>query len=83
MTGSWKIEDDYECESMSGSIWSRNWNKKPALAAEAATLLDLVKAVDINMRGYKEGKMTIHADCRKVWEMVTADRLKASQLARD
>ena len=65
MIGGCKIEDCYECMSMCERSWSRNWNKNTALAAEAATLLDLVKAVEINMKGHDEGKITIHTDFRR------------------
>ena len=68
---------------MSGRGWSRNWNKNTALAAEGATLLDLVEVVEINMRGYDEVKITMQAYCRKVWEMATANGLKASKLSGD
>ena len=68
---------------MCGSSWSRNWNNNTALSAEEVTSLDLVEAVEINMRRCDEGKITIHTDFRKEWEMVAADGLKESQLAGD
>ena len=61
----WKIEDDYECVSMCGRSWCRDRNKNTALAAEPSTLLDLVDAVEINMRGHDEGKIKINTDFRK------------------
>ena len=83
MSGVWKIEDDYELVSMCGISWHRNWNKNTCLAAKAATLLDLSETVEINMRGNVKGKITINEDCRKPWEMVSADSLKVSQLEGD
>ena len=65
MVGAQNIEDEHECTSLCGRSWSRNWNKNTELAAEAATLLDIVDAVEINMRGYDEGKIKINADFRK------------------
>ena len=35
------------------------------------------------MRGYDEGKIKAYADCREVWELLTADKLKSSQFAGD
>ena len=46
-------------------------------------LIMQVNAVEINMRGCEEGKIKMHIDCKKEWEMITSDSLKASQLAGD
>ena len=35
------------------------------------------------MGGYDEGKIKTHADCRKVWEFLTSDKLKVSQFTGD
>ena len=67
MAGVWKIQAFYECASNGNSMWSRNWRKNTALAAEAAIVLDLVAAVEHNMRGYDDGKIQIHTDCKKLW----------------
>ena len=83
MAGVWKIEDVHECAPMSDSVRSRNWRKNKAMAAEAITLLDLVKAVEHNVRGYDEGKIITHIDCRKVWEFLTCEQVKSSQFAGD
>ena len=68
---------------MSNSAWSRNLSKNTALDAEVAVVLDLVEALEWNMGGYDEGKIKTHADCRKVWEFLTSDKLKASQFVWD
>ena len=34
-----------------------------------------------NIRGYDEDKIKAHTNCRKVWELWTADKLKESQFA--
>ena len=77
----WKIEDSYEYNSASNIIRSRNWMKNKALAAEATFVLDLVEAVECGMRGYDERKIITHADCRKMWELLTSEKVKASQFA--
>ena len=35
------------------------------------------------MRGHDEVKIKTHTDCRKVWDLLTSDKLKASQFAED
>ena len=77
------VKDYWDCVEDKGSIWSRNWNKNTSLAAEAAILFALVNVVESSMRGYEEGKIKMYMDCKKMWEMVTSDSLKASQLAGD
>ena len=62
---------------------SRNWSENRALATEEAKSLDLVDSVEIKMRGHDEVKITIHADCRKAWEMVVNYGLKISQIEGD
>ena len=47
------------------------------------SVLDLVSAVAHNMRGFNEGKIIMHVDCRKAWELLTTKVLKVSQLAGD
>ena len=78
-----KIEDAHECTSISNSVWSRNRRKNAALAAESDITLNFVETVVWNMRGYDDGKIKEHADCCKVSESLTADKLKASQFAGD
>ena len=46
---------------------SKNRRKITALDTEADIVLDLVETVVRDMRGYDEGKINIHRDCRKVW----------------
>ena len=53
------------------------------MAAEATILLNLVEAVEHNMRGNNEGKIIARADCRKEWELLTDEKVKASQFAGD
>ena len=48
-----------------GSICSRNWNKNTPLEAEVPILIVLVNVVESNMRGYEEGKIKTHIDCKK------------------
>ena len=42
MAGVCKIEDMYECASVSNSFWSRNWRNNTVLASEADIVLNLV-----------------------------------------
>ena len=42
--------------------------KKKILLSEEAIVLDLAEAVEYDMRGYDEGKIKIHSNCRKVWD---------------
>ena len=65
MVGVWKIEDSCECVPMSNSI-PRKWRKNVAMAVEVITLLDLVKAVEHNMKENAEGKIITCTDCCKV-----------------
>ena len=44
-------------------------------------MLDLVGTVVRNMKGVSEGKIVMHADCRRAWELLTLETLQASQLA--
>ena len=62
---------------------TKKWRKNTVMAAEATTLLELVKYVEHNMRGYDEGKIITHTDCRKAWELLTCDNVKLSQLSGD
>ena len=75
------LKDYWDCVEDKGSIWSRKWNNNIPLAAEAAILFALVNVVERNMRGHEEGKIKTHIDCKKIWEMVTSERLKSSKLA--
>ena len=75
------IQEYWECVEDKGSIWSRKWNKNTPLAVEAAILLALVNVIESNTRGHEEGKIKMHMDCKKSWEMVTSERLKSSKLA--
>ena len=68
---------------MSNSIRSRKLRKNAEMAAEATTLLDLLKAVEHNMRGYDDGIIIMHTDCRKVWALLTCDKVKSSQFSGD
>ena len=43
----------------------------------------LVQIVARNMRNENEGMSKIHMDCKVVWEMLTADRLKSNQCRID
>ena len=53
------------------------------LAAEASIVLDLVDAVVQNVKEDEEGKIVINIDCWKVWESLTSETLKLSQLTGD
>ena len=77
------VEDANERTSTSNSAWSMNWNKNAALATEVTTVLGLVDTVVNNMKGFNEGKIVMHTDCRKAWELLTEDRLKASEITGD
>ena len=44
------------------------------------TALDLVDTVSKNTKGGKEGKIVMHLDCSKVWELLKLETLKASQI---
>ena len=68
MEGVWKIEEDFEHVSMCGRSWSRNWNKSTCLVAKSAKLLDLVKSVDVSMKGHDEGQIKIHIGYGKAWD---------------
>ena len=46
-------------------------------------MLNFFETVVWNMRGYDEGKIKVHADFYKVWEFLTADKLKSNQFAGD
>ena len=46
-------------------------------------MLDFVETVVCNMRGYDEGKIKTHVDCRKVWEFLTDHKLKAIHFSGD
>ena len=35
------------------------------------------------MKGFNEGKIVIHTDCRKAWKLLTSEKLKESQLEGD
>ena len=83
MAGVWKIEDLHEYVSTSNIVWSRSWRKNTVLAAEAEIVFDLAETIVNNMRGYDEGKINIHPDCRKVWDLLTADELKSIQFTGD
>ena len=53
------------------------------LAADEENTLNLVEIVAWNVKGHDEVKIKAHADCYKVWELITADKLKASQFSGD
>ena len=68
---------------MSNRIKFRHWRKNTAMAVKAIILLYLVEAVEYNMRGHNEGKIITCTDCRKAWESLTYEKVKASQFAGD
>ena len=53
------------------------------LDAEALIVLDLVDAAVKNMKGAEEWNIVTRMDCRKVSELLTSKKLKASELAGD
>ena len=57
--------------------------KNIALAVEVEILLDLIEAVEHNVKGYDDEKIKTCADCRKVWELLTSEKVKASKFAGD
>ena len=83
VAGAWMIEDTYNIVSEQNTLWSNKWMQNTAVAAEALIILDLVKTVAQNIGKYDDGLLNMHTDCKVVWEMLTADRLKASQCALD
>ena len=83
MSGVWIIEDFYECAAISNSIWSRNWKKNKTLTVEALAVLDLVDAAAKSTKGVTGDKFVTHSDCRKSWELLISEKLKASQVAGD
>ena len=50
---------------------------------EAIVVLDLVNTVACNMKNVEEGRLIMCVDCRKVWELLTADSTKASLCVGD
>ena len=52
-----------------------------SLAEEAAVVIDLVALVVRNIRRFNEGKITMHMDFRKVWELLATKVSKEIQLA--
>ena len=80
-SGVWKIEDFHECESTSNIMWSRNWRNNTSLASEVEIILDLVEIDVHSMRGNDKDKIKTQIDCSKMWELLTANNLKAIQFA--
>ena len=46
-------------------------------------MLNFGESVARNTIGCDEGKIKVHEDFCKVWELITANKLKASQFERD
>ena len=53
------------------------------LVAESIVVLDLVSVVVCNMKKVEEGRLIVHVNCRKVWELLTANNMKLIQCEGD
>ena len=62
---------------------SSEWIQNTSVASGALITLDLVKIVAHNIGKVDAGLLNTHTDCKVEWELLTADRLKASQCALD
>ena len=76
MAGAWIVEEDVEIESDENIVWSKKQKRDALAAVEALIVLDLVQKVAITMKNENEGVLKMHMDCKVVWEMLIADRLK-------
>ena len=64
-------------------MWSNKWSHNTPLVAETLAVLDLVEIVVSNIKYVEEGRIKVHMDCKKVWELLTVDSLKSSQHVGD
>ena len=62
-------------------MWSSKWRKNTVLDVEALIALDLVVTVVQNVKESEEVKILMNMDCQKVWELLTLETFKVSQLS--
>ena len=83
MGGACIIEDDYIINRCESELVSNEWTHNTVIAAEAITMLCLVKKIVRNVGVNESGKRKACTDCEIVSDMLTLDKIKASPFALD
>ena len=83
MAGWWYITNKTKDQIEEGRIYTKDWKYNTSKVAEALTILNLIKTIELKVKGLTSGVITIYNDNAKNRQFIVSDQAKVLAWATD